>query len=67
MTPYVNAATPATGRMSSPRHLHSCTVLNSIFRKGIVGVAIEPALPGLSRRNYRMPALVRVFARVVIR
>src|SRR5438105_11089981 len=37
-----------------------------VFREGVVWIAIEPPLARLPRRNHRMSALARVFARVVI-
>src|SRR5438874_13086460 len=40
---------------------------NLIFGKGVVGVAIEPTLAGLSRRDDGMADRARVFAGVAIR
>ena len=40
---------------------------NSIFGEGVIGVAIEPAFAGLSRRDNRMSGCVRVFTGVAIR
>lgn len=44
----------------------SVTVPCSIFCKGVVRVAIEPALARLGRRNHRVSALAGVFARVAV-
>jgi hypothetical protein len=38
-----------------------------IFAEGVVGVAVEPALAGLRRRNHWMARGVRVFAGVLVR
>ena len=42
------------------------TVPCSVFCKGVVRVAIEPALASLGRRNHRVSALAGVFARVTV-
>src|SRR5207244_3195194 len=39
----------------------------SVFRHDVVGIAVEPALLGLSRGNHRVPDRVRVLGRVPIR
>jgi hypothetical protein len=44
-------------------HLHG---FDLIFRKGVVGITIEPALARLRRRDHGMPALVCVFAGMLI-
>ncbi len=57
-----NSRKLATGRVRPTGGLSE-----SIFRKGIVGVAIQPALARLRRRNYGMPALLRVLAGMAVR
>ncbi len=44
----------------------SMKIPESIFHKGIVGVAVEPAFTRLSGGNDRMPGTVRVFAGVLV-
>lgn len=53
--------------LSLPRHLLICTALNSIFCKGVVRIAVQPALARLPRSNHGMPTLVRVFSGVPVR
>ncbi len=39
---------------------HALTGATSVFRKGIVRIAVQPSLPGLRRGNHRMSTGVRV-------
>ena len=39
----------------------------SVFDKGVVGIAVEPAFTAFSRRDDWMPARSRVLRRVVVR
>jgi hypothetical protein len=37
-----------------------------VFAKRVIGVAVQPTLAWLSRRDHRMPARVRVFGRMMV-
>jgi hypothetical protein len=43
------------------------SIVNSIFSKGVIRVAVQPMLARLRRCDYRMSTGVRVFAGVLIR
>jgi predicted transporter len=53
-------------RFASSAIFNSRKLSESIFHKGIVGVAVEPAFTQLSGSDDRMPGAVRVFAGVLI-
>ena len=38
----------------------------SVFREGVVGIAIKPAFARLGGRNYRMAARARMLASVLV-
>jgi hypothetical protein len=43
------------------------SIVNSIFSKGIIGIAVQPMLARLRRRDHWMSTGVRMFAGVLIR